>query len=137
MNLLLIFSALVVTISADADADALYYGAYGGAALGAYHAVAAAPIVAVHAVAAAPAVASAPILTKAAPIVTKVETAVPSVTSSQFHSQEEEKNYSFGYSNINSARVESGNAGTGVSGSYSDGFRTYHYVADGLGFRHV
>merc|ERR1712098_619842 len=57
--------------------------------------------------------------------------------STQFHSQDEEKNYAFGYSNINSARQESGNALTGVTGSYSDGFRTYNYVADGLGFRHI
>ena len=69
--------------------------------------------------------------------VAAVRSAVPSVTSSQYHSQDEDKNYSFGYSNINSARQESGNAYTGVVGSYSDGVRTYNYVADGLGFRHV
>merc|ERR1712128_56344 len=143
------------------------HGAYGGAALGypyayargyaapalgAYRRVAAAPIVAspaVHTVAAAPiigapavrTVAAAPIVAApavhAAPVVAEVRAAVPTVTSTQFHSQDEAKNYAFGYSNINSARQESGNALTGVTGSYSDGFRTYNYVADGLGFRHV
>merc|ERR1712083_1230527 len=144
-----------------ADADALYYGAYGaygGAALGYPYAyargyaagyaapvVAAAPAVAaVRTIAAAPVVAkaahvvaAAPVVAKAAPVVAEVRAAVPTVTSSQFHSQDEDKNCSFGYSNINSARQESGNALTGVVGSYSDGFRTYNYVADGLGFRHI
>jgi hypothetical protein len=170
----ILVSALVAASYAEADADALYYGAYGaygGAALGypyayargyatpAVRTVAAAPIIAapavrtlaavptIHTIAAAPAVrtvAAAPIITKAAPIITKAapliaapSAAVPTVTSSQFHSQDENKNYAFGYSNINSARQESGNALTGVTGSYSDGFRTYNYVADGFGFRHV
>ena len=73
----------------------------------------------------------------AAPSVAKVSSSVPSVTSTQFHSQDEDGNYAFGYKNINSYRVESGNVLTGVSGSYSDGFRTYNYVADDHGFRHV
>ena len=64
--------------------------------------------------------------------------AVPSAgESSQYHAQDEEKNYSFGYSNPVSARQEAGNALTGVTGSYSDGRRTYHYVADAHGFRHI
>merc|ERR1739838_659241 len=122
------------------------YGAYGGAALGypyayargyaapalgAYRRVAAAPIVAapaVRTIAAAPivaapavrtvvahAVAAAPAV-HAAPVVAEVRAAVPTVTSTQFHSQDEAKNYAFGYSNINSARQESGNALTGVTG---------------------
>merc|ERR1739838_1025044 len=120
------------------------YGAYGGAALGypyayargyaapafgAYRRVAAAPIVAapaVRTVAAAPiiaapavaavrTVAAAPAV-HAAPVVAEVRAAVPTVTSTQFHSQDEAKNYAFGYSNINSARQESGNALTGVTG---------------------
>merc|ERR1719422_447059 len=143
-------------ICADADADALYgaYGAYGGAALGypyayargyarpavsAVHTVTAPAVrtVAAPAVAAVRTVASAPVIAKAAPVVAEVRAAVPTVTSTQFHSQDEEKNFAFGYSNINSARQESGNALTGVTGSYSDGFRTYNYVADGLGFRHI
>merc|ERR1739838_395261 len=132
-----------------------YARGYAAPALGAYRRVAAAPIVAapaVRTVAAAPiiaapavaavhTVAAAPIVAApavhAAPVVAEVRAAVPTVTSTQFHSQDEAKNYAFGYSNINSARQESGNALTGVTGSYSDGFRTYNYVADGLGFRHV
>merc|ERR1712228_806621 len=171
MKVLILASALVACAYAEADADALYYGAYGaygGAALGYPYAyargyaagyaapvVAAAPAVAaVRTIAAAPVVAAAPAvaavrtvatpviaksapLVAAAPVVAEVRAAVPTVTSSQFHSQDEDKNYSFGYSNINSARQESGNALTGVVGSYSDGFRTYNYVADGLGFRHI
>merc|ERR1719483_549298 len=103
---------------------------------------------AVHAAAAyAPAVhaSTAPVITKvanliAAPVAevhSEFHSSVPSVTSSQFHSQDEEGNYAFGYNNINSARQESGNVETGVSGSYSDGFMTYNYVADDFGFRHV
>merc|ERR1712240_352281 len=178
MKVLILASALVACAYAEADADALYYGAYGaygGAALGypyayargyaagyaapvvaaapavaAVRTIAAAPVVAaapavaaVRTVAApviaksAPVIAAAPVVAKAAPVVAEVRAAVPTVTSSQFHSQDEDKNYSFGYSNINSARQESGNALTGVVGSYSDGFRTYNYVADGLGFRHI
>merc|ERR1711962_1523209 len=178
MKVLILASALVACTYAEADADALYYGAYGaygGAALGypyayargyaagyatpvvaaapavaAVRSIAAAPVVAaapavaaVRTVAApviaksAPPVAAAPVVAKAAHVVAEVRAAVPTVTSSQFHSQDEDKNYSFGYSNINSARQESGNALTGVTGSYSDGFRTYNYVADGLGFRHI
>merc|ERR1711981_959336 len=157
MKVLILVSAVVAGISAEADADALYYGAYGaygGAALGypyayargyarpavaavrtvaaapvvaapAVHAVAApvvrtvaaAPVAAVHTVAAAPVAAvrtvAAPVITKAAPVVAEVRAAVPTVTSTQFHSQDEDKNYAFGYSNINSARHEAGNALTG------------------------
>merc|ERR1712106_667417 len=136
-KVLILVSALVAAISADAAADALYYGAYGaygGAALGfpyanargyaapavaAYHTVAAAP--AVHAIAAVRTVVAAPAVAAvrtvaAAPVVAAARADVPTVTSSQFHSQDEDKNYAFGYSNINSARQESGNALTGVSG---------------------
>jgi len=184
MKVLVVISALIAGICADADALYGAYGAYGGAALGypyayargyarpavaaahvvaapavrtiaapavaAVHTVAAPAVAAVHTVAApavrtvaAPAVAAvhtvaaAPVIAKAAPVVAEVRAAVPTVTSTQFHSQDEEKNFAFGYSNINSARQESGNALTGVTGSYSDGFRTYNYVADGLGFRHI
>merc|ERR1712058_206314 len=168
MKVLVVVSALIAGICADADAAVLHYGsygAYGGRALGypyayargyaapavaAVRTVAVAPVVAAPAVrtiaapavasvrtVAAPAVAATPVIAKAAPVVAEVRAAVPTVTSTQFHSQDEEKNYAFGYSNINSARQESGNALTGVTGSYSDGFRTYNYVADGLGFRHI
>merc|ERR1739838_790488 len=138
MKVLILVCSLVASIYAEADADAFYgaygaYGAYGGAALGypyayargyaaptlgAYRRVAAAPIVAapaVHTVAAAPII-GAPAV-HAAPVVAEVRAAVPTVTSTQFHSQDEAKNYAFGYSNINSARQESGNALTGVTGS--------------------
>ena len=73
----------------------------------------------------------------AAPAVADIPSEVPSVTSTQFHSQDEEGNYAFGYSNNNSYRVESGSAVGGVTGSYYDGFMTYNYVADHQGFRHV
>merc|ERR1711975_62648 len=112
-------------------------GARGYAAGYAAPVVAAAPAVAAVRTVAAPVIAKSAPLVDAAPVVAEVRAAVPTVTSSQFHSQDEDKNYSFGYSNINSARQESGNALTGVVGSYSDGFRTYNYVADGLGFRHI
>merc|ERR1712054_409523 len=91
------------------------------------------------------AVSQAPVVTNVAlkavipdTVVTEVrnEVDVPSVTSSQFHAQDEDGNYSFGYKNVNGFRVESGNSLTGVSGSYSDGFSTYNYVADDWGFRH-
>merc|ERR1712013_966079 len=147
MKVLVVISALIAGICADADALYGAYGAYGGAALGypyayargyARPAVAAAHVVAAPAVRtiAAPAIAAvhtvaappvAAVRTVAAPahVVAEVRAAVPTVTSTQFHSQDEEKNFAFGYSNINSARQESGNALTGVTGSYSDGFRTY------------
>merc|ERR1712013_483282 len=116
MKVLVVISALIAGICADADALYGAYGAYGGAALGYPYAYArgyARPAVAAAHVVAAPAV-----RTIAAPAIA----AVPTVTSTQFHSQDEEKNFAFGYSNINSARQESGNALTGVTGSYSDGF---------------
>merc|ERR1712013_27441 len=148
MKVLVVISALIAGICADADALYGAYGAYGGAALGypyayargyARPAVAAAHVVAAPAVrtVAAPPVAAVRTVAAPAHVVAEVRAAVPTVTSTQFHSQDEEKNFAFGYSNINSARQESGNALTGVTGSYSDGFRTYNYVADGLGFRHI
>ena len=104
-----------------------------------------APTIAVRRTIAAPLIKSAPVAevrTIAAPAVAEVKTvaaaspaAVNTVASSQYHSQDEDKNFSFGYSNINSARQESGNAYTGVQGSYSDGRRTINYVADKFGYR--
>jgi hypothetical protein len=134
-----LFSAIFrATFSApDAYYGTFGYGAFGGSAIG-Y------PLAYSHGYAATayvPATYAAPVIAEAAPVIAKVhsevDAKVPSVTSSQFHSQDEEGNYAFGYNNINSARQESGNARTGVSGSYSDGFRTYNYVADDWGFRHV
>merc|ERR1712198_734045 len=91
----------------------------------------AAPAIAQVNTIAAPAIAQ--VNTIAAPVA-QVQAAVPSVTSSQFHAQDEDKNFSFGYSNINSARQESGNALTGVVGSYSNGHNTINYVADAYGY---
>merc|ERR1740131_265611 len=73
-----------------------------------------------------------PVVAPAAPAV--IADAVPGVASSQFHSQDEAGNYAFGYDNINSARVESGNSATVVTGSYTDKDlgRTYNYVSDSL-----
>lgn len=67
--------------------------------------------------------------------------AVPTAPSTvQHHRQDEFGNYEYGYQNANSAKHESGNAITGVTGGYSyrDAFgieRTLNYVADELGFR--
>lgn len=77
----------------------------------------------------------------AAPYEAAIAPAAPiGSTSSQFHSQDEFGNYDYSYSNINSAKHESGNAHTGVMGSYSyvDGNglpQRVEYVADNLGFR--
>merc|ERR1712227_832817 len=119
----LIVLTLAALASCDPDADALYsaYG-YGAApyAYAGYHAPLLRPAVA----AVAPAV-----------VAEARAAAVPTIASSQYHSQDEDKNFSFGYSNINSARQESGNAYTGVVGSYSDGRNTINYVADQYGYR--
>merc|ERR1712012_1386821 len=60
--------------------------------------------------------------------------------SSQFAAQDEFGNTHYGYSNLASAKQESGNAYTGVAGSYqyvdANGvLQTVNYVADALGFR--
>ena len=111
-----------------APAQAIAYAAPAAAVVTSYSA---APAVVVAAPAAAVAAPAAVAAVRGAP-------AVPSAgESSQYHAQDEEKNYSFGYSNPVSARQEAGNALTGVTGSYSDGRRTYHYVADAHGFRHI
>ena len=111
-----------------APAQALAYAAPAAAVVTSYSAAPAAAVAAPAAAVAAPAAVAA---VRGAP-------AVPSAgESSQYHAQDEEKNYSFGYTNPVSARQEAGNALTGVTGSYSDGRRTYHYVADAHGFRHI
>merc|ERR1712107_775322 len=72
-----------------------------------------------HAAYAAPVVAKAAPVVAAAPVVKAVAApAVPSVTSTQYRAGDEFGNNAFGYSNINSARQESGNE-AGVTGSYS------------------
>ena len=72
----------------------------------------------------------------AGPAVPEVAT-TNSQVSSQYHVQDEDKNFAFGYTNINSARHEAGNAYTGVVGSYTDGRNTVNYVADAYGFRRI
>ena len=61
--------------------------------------------------------------------------------SSQYQAQDELGNTAYGYSNINSAKHEQGNAESGVTGSYSyndeAGTHTISYVADHYGFRLV
>merc|ERR1712126_47396 len=97
-----------------------------------------APAVRVAAVAAAAAVA--PVAVKSLPVSgVAPEAVIPSVHSSQFHSQDEAGNFAFGYNNVNGAREESGNVDTGVMGSYTDKAqgRQINYVADRSGFRVV
>merc|ERR1711963_534495 len=98
---------------------------------------------------AAPVVAQAtPVVAQAAPVVAQTYAPafapvapVPApAVSSQFAAQDEFGNTHYGYSNLNSAKQESGNAFTGVAGSYqyvdANGvLQTVNYVADALGFR--
>merc|ERR1712061_970678 len=106
-----------------------------------------APIVAARPVApivkSAPIVAPAPSVPVAAPVQyasTATLKAVPSAPStSQYHKQDEFANFEYGCDNINSAATQSGNAYSGVAGTYTVKHpapgRTISYVADGLGFR--
>merc|ERR1712061_317200 len=88
-------------------------------------------------------VAAAPAVPVAAPVQyasTSSLRAVPSAPStSQYHKQDELANFEYGYDNVNSAATQSGNAYTGVAGTYTVKHpapgRTISYVADGLGFR--
>merc|ERR1711990_799506 len=74
----------------------------------------------------------------AAPVATANHGDYQSVSSSQYHSQDEEGNYAFGYNNVNGARQEEGNSLTGVMGSYTGAAgNTVRYVADQWGFRLV
>jgi hypothetical protein len=61
--------------------------------------------------------------------------------SSQYQAQDELGNIAYGYSNINSAKHEQGNAAGAVAGTYSyndeAGTHTVSYVADDFGFRLV
>ena len=93
-----------------------------------------APAAPVRIAKAAPVVAAAPaVVAKAAPAV-----AAPGVHATQYHAQDELRNYEFGYQNPNSARTEKGNAALGtVSGSYSSPNGVVNYVADAYGFRIV
>jgi len=88
--------------------------------------------------AAAPVAAAAPAAVAAAPVAIASHGDYQSVSSSQYHSQDEEGNYAFGYNNVNGARQEEGNSLTGVMGSYTGAAgNTVRYVADQWGFRLV
>merc|ERR1712112_787294 len=83
---------------------------------------------------------AAPIIPAAAPVAAAPLAAVSAeTTSSQFRAEDEEGNTSYGYQNINNAAQQTGNALTGVQGSYSfrdeAGLHTISYVADALGYR--
>merc|ERR1712126_71110 len=84
--------------------------------------------------------AAAPVVAAAAPVAAAPLAAVSAeTTSSQFRAEDEEGNTSYGYQNINNAAQQTGNALTGVQGSYSfrdeAGLHTVSYVADALGYR--
>jgi Meckel syndrome type 1 protein len=104
-------------------------------------AIAAAPAVrAALPAAAAPAIAAAPAVRAALPAVAAAP-AVAGAIATQYHAQDEFKNYEYGYANPNSAKQEKGNAELGVAqGSYeyidARGIpQKVSYVADALGFR--
>jgi len=116
------FVATLAAVCASAKGQVLPFYPYAGV-----------PVAAAPAPVALPAPVAAPVIAPAAVV------PAPSV-SSQFQSQDEFKNLAHGYSNINSAKHESGNAYLGVSGAYSfvdanGELQTTTYVADGLGFR--
>ena len=144
----IVFSALVAAANAGviaapqalpyaaglpyAHAGLPYAGAYAGLPYaGAY----AAPLAYAQApVAAATYAAPAPVAVAPAPV------AIPTPVSSQYQAQDEFGNVNYGYSNINSAKQEVGNAYTGVAGSYqyvdaNNIPQRVDYVADDLGFR--
>merc|ERR1712055_1026132 len=136
------FVAVVAALCASAKAQYPFYAPYSaGYGYGYAGLPLAAPAYAPAAVAPA-AVAPATVATyaAAAPVIAP---AVPApAVSSQFQTQDEFKNTAYGYSNINSAKHEVGNAYGGVTGSYSyvdaNGvLQTTNYIADGLGFRVV
>merc|ERR1719361_3394645 len=96
-----------------------YAGAYGYASP-IRAAIAPLPIRKTYAAVPAVTVAAAPVLAKAAPVAVAAAPAVvakaapaiaaPGVHATQYHAQDELKNYEFGYQNPNSARTEKGNA---------------------------
>ena len=84
------------------------------------------------------AVQAAPVVYNVAPVVSPVQ--VSDVANSQFHSQDDFGQYSYGYSDSNSVKQELKTADGVVRGSYSyvdsDGLiQTVNYIADALGFR--
>merc|ERR1711892_307190 len=126
-----------------------YPTAYGYAAgpQHALHQVAAAPAVAaVNLVAVSPvaAVQAVPEAVHAVPTAVvkavPVAPAVPSITSSQYHAQDEAGNYQYGYRNRNSAKEVAGNVHEHYEAGYYtdlDNSRTVQYIADSNGFREV
>merc|ERR1739838_535686 len=91
-----------------------------------------APVAAVHAVPAA----AVPAVVKSAPVAAvavaaaHAAPAVQTVTSSQYHAQDEAGNYKYGYKNINSAKEAAGNVHDHYeAGYYTDHARTVQYVA--------
>merc|ERR1712126_630283 len=142
MKIFGILSTVLASAAAQYPIGGLHTGYAGyGAPLGyagvPIHAAAyAAPIIPAAAplAAAAPVVAAAPVAAAAPLAAVSAET-----TSSQFRAEDEEGNTSYGYQNINNAAQQSGNALTGVQGSYSfrdeAGLHTISYFADALGYR--
>merc|ERR1711931_402870 len=136
------FVAVVAALCASAKAQYPFYAPYSaGYGYGYAGLPLAAPAYAPAAVApAAVAPATVASYAAAAPVIAP---AVPApAVSSQFQTQDEFKNTAYGYSNINAAKHEVGNAYGGVTGSYSyvdaNGvLQTTNYIADGLGFRVV
>jgi len=142
----------ITALNAGPAYNGLYAGApFLGAGLGYAHNIgapaayaAAAPVAyAGHAVA-GPAVAVAgPAVAVAGPAVAVAPApeAVSGPVSSQYQAQDELGNTVYGYSNINSAKHEEGNAAGAITGSYSyndeAGTHTVSYVADHYGFRLV
>jgi len=119
------FVATLAALCASAKGQVLPFYPYAG------YPVAGAPVVAPATVAA---------YTAAAPVIAPAAVVPAPSVSSQFQSQDEFKNTAYGYSNINSAKHEQGNAFLGVTGSYSyvdanGELQTASYIADGLGFR--
>merc|ERR1712121_614742 len=126
------FVAVVAALCASAKAQYPFYAPYSAGYGYGYAGLPLAAPAYTHA-AVAPAAAAAPVIAPTVP--------APAV-SSQFQTQDEFKNTAYGYSNINSAKHEVGNAYGGVTGSYSyvdaNGvLQTTNYIADGLGFRVV
>merc|ERR1712126_163226 len=137
------FFGILSTVLASAAAQyPIGYAGYGAplgyAGVPIHGAAYAAPIIP----AAAPLAAAAPVVAAAAPVAAAaapLAAVSAETTSSQFRAEDEEGNTSYGYQNINNAAQQSGNALTGVQGSYSfrdeAGLHTISYVADALGCR--
>merc|ERR1719334_1724002 len=144
----------------DASGETGYYGAaapvstayYGAAVASAntpvaatYNSVATPVVQAAPTVVASPVVQNAPVavaapVVQAAPVVTPVVQTVAVPEASQFHSQDDFGQYSFGYNDGSSVKQEVKTADGVVRGAYSyvdsDGIvQTVNYIADAMGFR--